>query len=357
MKKIIIILLTIVLLGSAVMLLKKRKAAVVNAPTPTPMTYEVQVVSAETNTLTQTRPFLAHLISRNTAMISSKLSGGITEFLVLENQFVKKGELLLRIDDAGTLAEMKSLQVTLGAQEKDVQYSRRLNERNKALFEAGGLAREKFEASEVVYATKQAGLEMTRQKIVGLEVQLRYLNIRAPFDGTVGTIMARSGDLATPGKPLLSLNSPEQKLTFSYVPGSVPVKVGQEVFVDGRKVGHITIRYSDAVNGLSVAEVGLDTPLEMPNDSYVNIDLLTFSGSGCRVPLAALLQRKEGVQLMSYAGGEFTAFSVSVIASNQDYALIEPCPEVSVAVASEAKLSQLPTSGKVRVHGSVSNEE
>jgi multidrug efflux pump subunit AcrA (membrane-fusion protein) len=356
MKKIIILVLTIVLLASAAMLLKKRKAAVANAPTPTPLTYQVKVESAENTALEQTRPFLAHLSSRTTAMISSKLSGRVTELLVHENQPVKKGDLLLRIDDASTVAELKSLQATMIAQEKDVQYSRRLNQRNKALFEAGGLAREKFEASEVAYATKQATLEMTGQKIVGLEAQFSYLSLRAPFGGIVGTILVHSGDLATPGKPLLSVNSPDQKLTFSYVPDTITVETGQEVFMDGSKIGSVIRLYSDAANGLSVAEIGLDVPLGMPNNSYVNIDLLTFSGTGCRVPLDALLQRKEGGQLMSYADGKFSVFPVSVIASNEEYALVEPCPVTPVAVASDAKLSRLPALGQIKVHGSLSNE-
>lgn len=356
MKKIIIVLLTIALLASAAMLLKKRKQAVKEAPTPTPLTYQVKVVSAITERLEQTRPFLAQLAARETTRISSKLSGWIKEVLVKENQSVKEGDLLLQIDDLEIVSSIESLQVSLAAQEKDVQYAKSLHERNRSLFEVGGLAREKIEASEVAYATKHAGLEATRQKIIALEVQLSYLNIKAPFDGTVGTIFSRKGDLASPGKPLFSINSPGQKLIFSYVPGDITIQRGQEVLWDGRKIGQITSLYSDAENGLSVAEVGVDSHLEMPNNSYVTIDLLTFAGSGCRVPVGALLQKKEGAQVMLYADGEFAPFSVTVIASNKDYALIEPCPSTPVAVAAEAKLSQLPGFGQVLIHRSDAHE-
>jgi multidrug efflux pump subunit AcrA (membrane-fusion protein) len=355
-KKIITVLLIIALLGSAAMLLKKRKQSIKNATPPTPLTYQVEIVSAATERLEQTRPFLAQLASKETAGISSKLSGRIKEILVSENQSVTEGELLLQIDDLEIVSSIKSLQVSLAAQEKDVQYTRTLHERNKALFEVGGLAREKFEASEVALVNKQAGLEATRQKIIALEVQLSYLNIKAPFAGTVGTIFSRKGDLASPGKPLLSINSPGQKLTFSYVPGEPAIQTGQEVFVAGRKIGQINTLYSDAANGLSVAEVGLENPLKMPNNSYVNIDLLTFAGTGCRVPLDALLQKKEGAQVMVYADGQFTSFPVSIIADNKDHALIEPCPVAPVAVAAEAKLSQLPGFGQVQIHRSNINE-
>ena len=356
MKKVIILLLIITLLGSAVMLVKKRRQNIENAATPTPLTYLVKVVPATTQRLEQTRPFLARLTSCETAGISSKLSGRIKEVLVRENQSVKEGDLLLRIDDLEIISSIQSLQVSLKAQEKDVQYTGSLHERNSALFEVGGLAREKLEASEVAYAAKQANLEATRQKITALEVQLSYLNIKAPFDGTVGTIFSRKGDLANPGRPLLSINSPEQKLTFSYVPGDFEIRTGQEVFLNGRLIGQVITLYSDAANGLSVAEVDVDIPLDLPNNSYLTIDVLTFADTGCTVPLDALLRKKEGAQVMVHANGEFTFYPVSVIAENRERALIEPCPTSLVAVAAEAKLSQLPSYGNVLIHRSDAHE-
>lgn len=349
MKKIIVVLLIIALLVSAAMLLKKRKQSVKNASVPTAPVYQVQVVSATMGHLEQTRSFLAKLSSRETAVISSKLSGRIKGTLVRENQGVKKGELLLQIDDLEIAANIKSLQAILAAEEKDVRYAGSLHERNRSLFKVGGLAREKFEGSEVAFATKQAGLEATRQKIIALEVQLSYLNIKAPFDGNIGSIFSRKGDLATPGKPLLSINSLDQKLTFRYVPGDPAVKTGREVFLDGKKTGQVINIYSDADNTLSVAEISVERPLEMPNNSYVTIDLLTFAGDGCRVPVDALLQKKEGSQVMLYEDGEFAPLPVTIIARNREHALIEPCPALAVAVAAASKLSQLPGFGQVLI--------
>ncbi|MBW2369226.1 MAG: efflux RND transporter periplasmic adaptor subunit [Deltaproteobacteria bacterium] len=356
MKKIIILLLIIALLGSAAMLLKKRRQSIENAATPAPLIYHVKVVPATTQRLEQTRPFLARLASRETAGISSKLSGRIKAVLVRENQSVKEGDLLLKIDDLEIASSIRSLQVSLKAQEKDVQYTGSLHERNRALFEVGGLAREKFEASEAAYAAKQASLEATRQKITALGAQLSYLNIKAPFDGTVGTIFSRKGDLANPGRPLLSINSPGQKLTFSYVPMDFAIRTGQAVFLSGRLIGRVITLYSDAANGLSVAEVDVDIPLDLPNNSYITIDVLIFADTGCTVPLDALLRKKEGVQVMVYENGAFTSFPVSVIAENKEHALIEPCPTSLVAVAAEAKLSQLPSYGNVLIHRSDAHE-
>jgi len=356
-KKIIVLILIIALIGSAALLLKKRKQSVKDAPVPVSLSRQVKVVSAFDAPLQQTRPFLAKLRSVESAGISSKLSGRIEKLLVVEDQPVKKGDLLLMIDDLEIVAGIKALQATLAAQKKDVIYVKSLHDRNKSLFDVGGLAREKYEASEVAYATKQAVFEATRQQIVALEIQRDYLNIKAPFDGTVGTIFSRKGDFSSPGKPLLTLNSPGQKLIFSYVAKGFAIQKGQEVLINGKAIGQIKTLYSDAENGLLVAEVSVESPLQQPNNSYVSIEVITFAGSGCRVPVEALIQRKEGTQVMMYGKGEFSALSVSVIASNTEYALIEPCPATPVAVAAAARLSQLPGFGQVQVQGSDTHEE
>ncbi|MCK4708672.1 MAG: efflux RND transporter periplasmic adaptor subunit [Gammaproteobacteria bacterium] len=356
MKKIISLLLVIVVLGCAAMLLKKRKQSIKDTPTATPMTSQVQVVSPKTELLKQSRSFLAQLSTLETAKISSKLSGRIEEVLVSENVLVKQGELLVRVDDAEIRSSIQSLDVTLKAQEKDVRYTSNLHTQNRALFEVGGLALEKLEASEVAYAAKQATLAATRQKITALEVQLDYLNIKAPFTGTVGSVFSRKGALAAPGQPLLTLNSPGQKLIFSYVPGDLDIRSGQEVFHQSQKIGQITKLYSDAKNGLSVAEVGIDTPLERPHTSYLGIDVLVFKDTGCTVPLDALLHTDKGTQVMIHDNGQFMPLPVRVIAENRERALIEPCPTSPVAVAAEAKLSLLPGSDSVMVSRSDTHE-
>ena len=356
MKKIILIIVTIAIIFSAVKLLNKRKQSVADMPVPSPIVIQVKVAAAEMKELQQMRPFLAQLTSIETAKISSKLSGAIKNVLVKENQQVKEGELLLQIDDREIMAAVNTQQGNIKAQKKDVQYAKSLHERNRSLFKAGGLAREKFEASAVSLATKQAALETTRQKIIELEVQLSYLNIKAPFDGIIGTINSRKGSLASPAQTLLTINSLGQKLTFSYVPGLIAIETEQVVYWQDKKIGRISNLYSDADNALSVAEVTIESPLALPNKSNVTIHVVTFSGSGCRIPVNALMMTKEGAQLMIYKDQVFTPFSVSIIADNKNYALVEPCPGEPMALASAAKLSELPSHDKVLLKSSDQQE-
>jgi len=349
MKKVLVVLLLIALGVGGAVLLKKRKEEVSSAPLAVPITYTVRTVKPGPRTVSQASTFLARLESRDSAGISSKLSGRILDLPVSESQEVRKGTVLVRIDEREILASIESLKAQLASSRKQEAYNRALYGRDMALFKAGGLAREKLEASEVALSQARSRTKDLVQKIEGLRVQLDYLKLRAPFHGIVGTVFLRPGDLATPGRPILTLNSLPQKLTFSFVPGKDGVVAGQDVLLDGVKRGKIVTVYNDARNGLSVAEAELDGRLDLPDDSYLAIEVVTKAGTGCAVPVEALLHRERGVSVMVLQGDGFKETPVTVKAQDRAYALIEPAVTLPVAVGAEAKLSLLPTCGRIRV--------
>ncbi len=349
MKKIIILLLIILLVAGAAILLKKRKESIKNAPVPEPVTCTVKIVSPKKRYIKQTRSFLSQLVATDIAKLSSKLSGRIKKIPFAENQPVKKGDILVLIDDREILSNIKALDSTQKARKKELEYSQSLYARDKVLFDAGGLAREKLDASKVQYLNKKAALETTIQKIIAAKAQLSYLTLTAPFDGIIGTIYLQAGSLSTPGQPLISVNSSAQKVIFSFVPKGSDIIPGKDVIFKDRIIGRISRLYSDARNGLSVAEVSLKEPLNKPNNSYLTINVVTFEDSGCTVPVNALVHNKNSIQIMVYENNYFKPLNVTITAQDKRYAMIDPCSAFPVAVGSEAKLSQLPVYGKIRV--------
>ena len=123
MKKIFLIIPLILLMAGGVILLKKRKQSVAAAPTATPMSYAVKTVQAKPGTVAQENSFLARLESINSAEISSKLSGRISEVLVRESQQVTAGTLLIKIDDQEIQTGIKGLQAQLSSAHAQQKYS------------------------------------------------------------------------------------------------------------------------------------------------------------------------------------------------------------------------------------------
>jgi RND family efflux transporter MFP subunit len=349
MKKIIFILVCIIVMAAGIVRLNKEKQTIAEAPLATPPTFTVRIAEPQTKTVSRTRTFLAKMEPVHRAGISSKLSGRISGLAVAESDAVQQGDLLVRIDDLEIVTAIRGLQAQLVSAGAQRDYSATVHQRNLVLFEAGGLAREKLEASQVALRAAVAAVKDLQQKIKGLENQLEYLHLKAPFAGRVGTIFLRQGDLAAPGRPILTLNSLEQKLTFSFMAATDDIRVGQDVLLQGTKAGRVVNIYDDAHNGLSVAEVALDRRLDLPGGSYLTIVVVGKTASGCAVPVRALLHRSRGTSVMVYQEDNFAEKAVTVTVQDGEFALLEPCVAHPVAVASEAKLSLLPTSGRVRI--------
>ena len=349
MKKILIIIPLVLLVAGGVVLMKKRKKEIAQAPLPAPITYAVRTVRATDAQVKESASFLARVAAKKQAGISSKIAGRIEEVLVSESDSVRKGDPLVRIDDAELLASRRSLDSQRVALAKQLEYAKNVLQRNKALFRAGGLAREKLQASEVEVARARAALSDLQAKREAIDNQLSYLKIQAPFDGVIGTVFQHQGDMATAGKPILTLNSRDKKLTFGFVPANHAISPGQEVLWQAKHLGRITALYDEADNGLTVAEIKPEIELNMPVASFLPVTVILGQQTGCAVPVQALLHQKDSVQVMAYHEGRFQGRKIRVVVQGQDQAVIEPCPADPVAVAPEAKLRLLPGHGQIQI--------
>ncbi len=347
MKKILVTIIVIAVGVAAGLFLKSQKKVVAELPVAKEYTYNVATQKAKIKDVRETRHFLAQLLASKSALIASKFSADIKKVYVKENDMVKKGQRLIALDDAEIRANIVSLQQKKRALSIDVKNAKRSLDRNQKLYEAEAISKEKFDNTNVLYQNKVAAVEATNQAIKQLHAQLKYLNITAPFSGRVGTIFVDAGNLAIPGKPIISLNSDDQKLIFSYVETSQAIVEGQKVMIGQHIVGSVTRRYDDAKNAMLVAEVKLNMPLPYANKAFLNIDVVVAETKGCSVPLNALLHRKNENVLMVYNEGHFEPFIADIILQDDKDAILTSCPTEAFATASEAKLALLPTLGKI----------
>lgn len=354
-KKIIIRL--IVIIGVAVLMIKgkglleSRKAEITSEAYPAVASVTVSVFNPTQGMMQNRESYLAQVGSDKSIKLSTKLAGYVEHVFVEESQKVKKGEVLVQIDETELQSNIQAVQATLMAQRNDLALAKSIYTRNVKLFKVGGLAKEKLDISKVAMKAKEAIAQNTVQKIEQLSHQLSYLKIVAPFDGEIDAILLHEGALAATGKPILSMSNGVKKLLFSYAPNHTSVQKDQLVLTEGQKVGLIKSIYTTSQNGLITAEVKLTSALGLPVGSSMNIEVLTKESKGCIVPSDTVLHKKEGTFVMIYAEGRFTPLQVNVEMQEADRLLISPCPTTAVAKASEVKLAQLPAYKKVRIRG------
>ena len=350
MKKVLLIILAILVVVVALKALKEKKEEVQNLPKPKEMIKSVKTTKAQVKTLSQSREFLAQIQASNSAYIASKFSATIKRIYVSENDVVKKGELLISLDDSEIKANLNSLNEKKRALDIDLVNSKKILNRNKKLLKIEAISRESYDNSNVLYQNKLAAFKGVEDSIKQVKSQLKYLNIKAPFNGVVGSKLNNEGSLAIAGKAILTLNSNDQKMIFSFVDNNKPIIQGQKVYIDNKLVGEILRRYDDAKNSLLVAEVKPYKSLPFANKSYKTIDVEVDKLEGCSLPLDTILHKKDKTSIMIYTNKKFTQKDVEILLQNDESVIILECPSELVAVSSEAKLSILPALSNVIIN-------
>jgi RND family efflux transporter MFP subunit len=154
-----------------------------------------------------------------TSQLASQIVGAVVSIRVQEGQHVRKGEVLIVIDDAQqhaalerTAAAVNAAQQDLMAADADYALAHATFVRYQSLYEKKSVsphemdevqAREKSAAARRDQA--QAGIAQARAVESQSRANLAYTRICAPFDGVVTAKHVDVGALASPGMSLLTV--------------------------------------------------------------------------------------------------------------------------------------------------------
>ena len=193
--------------------------------------------------------------------MAPEVAGRIVELPVRDNQFVKKGDLLMVIEPTNYEIAVKSGEATVERTKATAIVARADYERREKLMSSAVSEEEKqtFKAkslsAEADYRDAQANLEQAR-------VNLERTRISSPVNGYVTNLLAQLGDYANVGENLISLVNADSFWVDGYF---------EETNLEGIRVGDpASVRlmgYSEIVQGHvdSIAR-GINVPNARPND-------------------------------------------------------------------------------------------
>jgi RND family efflux transporter MFP subunit len=152
--------------------------------------------------------FEGSLEPQQQSVIAAQVPGVLRQLAVKAGDRVKAGQLLARIDEreltaglAAGDAGVAQAQAALALARQNAQRTRELRAQGFVSAAALDTAQAQLNAAEAALAAAQAG----RQQAA---VARGFTTITAPFDGVVRATHAEAGELATPGRPLLTLYAP-----------------------------------------------------------------------------------------------------------------------------------------------------
>ena len=147
-----------------------------------PLNVNIKVLEYETlNDIFRTKGVL---VPDEEVDLSFETSGKITHIYFQEGSYVKKGDLLAKVNDAPLQAELKKLQTQIPLAEDRVF-------RQKSLLEKDAVSKEAYEMVVTELDKLKADIELVKSHISQSE-------LRAPFDGTIGLRFVSEGTYASP---------------------------------------------------------------------------------------------------------------------------------------------------------------
>lgn len=172
-----------------------------------PLKVEVAKVSLGTVPLTIVVP--GAVVPDEQAQIASRLMGFVHNLKVKEGDHVKKGQLLFTIDPTDVKSQISQAEAAYRQARAALDDARADYERFKKLYEEESVSKQQFDKIRLQYQVAQQNLAAAKAAFDQARAQLKYANVKAPFDGVVVKKLAANGDLAAPGKPLLVLENLE----------------------------------------------------------------------------------------------------------------------------------------------------
>lgn len=154
------------------------------------------------HTLTDEIQVSGKLVPNEEVELSFETSGKITDIFFTEGSFVKKGQLLAKVNDSHLQAQLQRLEAQLPLAQDRVY-------RQNALLQRDAVSKEAYEQVKTELATLNADIDKVKAEIEMTE-------LRAPFDGTIGLRQVSVGSYASPSTIVAKLtNLKPIKIEFS----------------------------------------------------------------------------------------------------------------------------------------------
>lgn len=147
--------------------------------------------------------------------IAPDVAGLVTEVAVQDNQYVHRGDLLFRVDDAHYRHELAHAQALVDQRRLMLQIKRGQAER-RATLDDQVISRENREDTSLYSATAKAEYTAALALLDQAKLNLERTAVRSPVDGWVSNLLIRPGDYTQIGAAKLALIDQHSFWVYGY---------------------------------------------------------------------------------------------------------------------------------------------
>lgn len=263
---------------------------------------QVVAVAARRQPVSETLSLVGSTAPNEMVEIKAEADGIVQDINFAEGQEVKKGHLLVVLDETRLAAAVAEAGATL-------KLSQANYERTKQLFRDQLLSQQEYDQAAATFAVNQATVEFKQR-------QLKDARVYAPFAGTIGARNISPGQVITRNTTLtwlvdldpvkVEINVPERFLSQLQVGQSLDISVAT---FPGRKFTgkvYFIAPQVDSATRTTLVKAEVPNPKrELKGGMFANLDLtLTIRENAVVIPEAALTQLLEGGLANIFTVGE-----------------------------------------------------
>lgn len=221
-----------------------------------PIGVRVPTVVAGSTSAGAALEFDAVLQPLHEATVTAQIGANVLALRVKAGDTVRRAQPLVRLDDREVRANSARSEAAVAQAQAELRNTQQALERNRELRKSGFISQAALDGADNQYRGAQAALGQSQAARAQAAVALGFAEIGAPFDGVVLATHVQSGDLALPGRALLTLYEPGRLRAVVQLPasrvaaleGAGDVKV---VLPDGRALVPLTRELLPAADPVS----------------------------------------------------------------------------------------------------------
>ena len=158
------------------------------------------------------------------SVIAAQVAGAVVQLEVKAGDRVKAGQLLLRIDARGADQAAAASDAQVRAAQAAQALATQELERQRQLFAQQFISRAAFERAQAEFKMAQAQAAAQIAQAGAARTQSGLHTVRAPYAGVIAEVPVALGDMALPGRALITLYDPTSLRVTASLPQSVALR-------------------------------------------------------------------------------------------------------------------------------------
>lgn len=249
------------------------------------------------------------------SVVAAQVSGRILELRVDAGQAVRQGQVIARIDEREAEEALAQSRAQVGRAQAELANARSQLERTRKLIEQKFVSQAALDKAQADYDAAAAQVASSQANAAQALAAKSHATIVAPMSGMVAARHADAGDMAQPGKAIVTLYEPKRLRVVASVPQAKLAEIRgasaavAELPALGRRIAARAVTVVPAADARThTAPVRLDLPEGVDNvypGMFARAHFVVGRAKKLLIPTSAVVHRSEvaGTYVVDEKGG------------------------------------------------------